>query len=125
MQRFLEILFGVDSEPWAEGGRWQLEYNALPTGDMALLMLVLLLVSAFGIWLLYRWEARFLRRRMRIFLSSLRMVILLAVVAMLTEPVVVLSKKEFVPSHLLVLLDTRSEERRVGKECRSRWSPYH
>ena len=23
------------------------------------------------------------------------------------------------------LLDTRSEERRVGKECRSRWSPYH
>ena len=24
----------------------------------------------------------------------------------------------------LVVL-TRSEERRVGKECRSRWSPYH
>src|SRR3712207_8067399 len=23
------------------------------------------------------------------------------------------------------LLPTRSEERRVGKECRSRWSPYH
>ena len=22
-------------------------------------------------------------------------------------------------------LRTRSEERRVGKECRSRWSPYH
>src|SRR6266568_5286327 len=24
-----------------------------------------------------------------------------------------------------LLLGTRSEERRVGKECRSRWSPYH
>ena len=24
-----------------------------------------------------------------------------------------------------VLLNARSEERRVGKECRSRWSPYH
>src|SRR2546430_4450313 len=24
-----------------------------------------------------------------------------------------------------VLLTMRSEERRVGKECRSRWSPYH
>ena len=24
-----------------------------------------------------------------------------------------------------VVLVTRSEERRVGKECRSRWSPYH
>ena len=23
------------------------------------------------------------------------------------------------------LIDPRSEERRVGKECRSRWSPYH
>ena len=23
------------------------------------------------------------------------------------------------------LMDFRSEERRVGKECRSRWSPYH
>ena len=23
------------------------------------------------------------------------------------------------------LWDNRSEERRVGKECRSRWSPYH
>ena len=22
-------------------------------------------------------------------------------------------------------MDSRSEERRVGKECRSRWSPYH
>src|SRR2546428_12425194 len=28
-------------------------------------------------------------------------------------------KADFTPT------DTRSEERRVGKECRSRWSPYH
>ena len=28
--------------------------------------------------------------------------------------------------HVLLAVDTtRSEERRVGKECRSRWSPYH
>src|SRR2546426_12641938 len=29
--------------------------------------------------------------------------------------------------HVRLLYDpeTRSEERRVGKECRSRWSPYH
>ena len=25
----------------------------------------------------------------------------------------------------IVQLKIRSEERRVGKECRSRWSPYH
>ena len=29
----------------------------------------------------------------------------------------------FKPSHRKLLY--RSEERRVGKECRSRWSPYH
>src|SRR2546428_10408532 len=28
-------------------------------------------------------------------------------------------------SNLLAALRERSEERRVGKECRSRWSPYH
>ena len=25
----------------------------------------------------------------------------------------------------MAMVDARSEERRVGKECRSRWSPYH
>ena len=24
-----------------------------------------------------------------------------------------------------IIVENRSEERRVGKECRSRWSPYH
>ena len=28
-------------------------------------------------------------------------------------------------SSLFVGIVVRSEERRVGKECRSRWSPYH
>ena len=37
------------------------------------------------------------------------------------EVAVHLVKSELVP--LTVLF--RSEERRVGKECRSRWSPYH
>ena len=29
------------------------------------------------------------------------------------------------PSEYKFNTTTRSEERRVGKECRSRWSPYH
>ena len=33
-----------------------------------------------------------------------------------------LFEKEF---YRIVNRTTRSEERRVGKECRSRWSPYH
>jgi len=31
----------------------------------------------------------------------------------------------FTQSELFHAAKTRSEERRVGKECRSRWSPYH
>ena len=30
-----------------------------------------------------------------------------------------------VPPQLALVSHRRSEERRVGKECRSRWSPYH
>ena len=29
------------------------------------------------------------------------------------------------PFFAIIISDDRSEERRVGKECRSRWSPYH
>ena len=29
------------------------------------------------------------------------------------------------PHGTLLMSQSRSEERRVGKECRSRWSPYH
>ena len=31
----------------------------------------------------------------------------------------------FPGTDLLLKPESRSEERRVGKECRSRWSPYH
>src|SRR5256885_3327690 len=31
----------------------------------------------------------------------------------------------FMASDSLLAINRRSEERRVGKECRSRWSPYH
>ena len=55
-------------------------------------------------------------------------------------PVIVVAAWLFGPSALLVIMGAtvgalaterafgpggRSEERRVGKECRSRWSPYH
>ena len=31
----------------------------------------------------------------------------------------------FLGTHTVAADGSRSEERRVGKECRSRWSPYH
>ena len=34
-------------------------------------------------------------------------------------------KSIFLKNNVDIKIVLRSEERRVGKECRSRWSPYH
>ena len=41
-----------------------------------------------------------------------------------TEFSMVTGEKKTVGTEITLFLN-RSEERRVGKECRSRWSPYH
>ena len=55
--------------------------------------------------------------------------VIVAVPATLTRTVadsdVVSDVAEIVPDLVLPGISVRSEERRVGKECRSRWSPYH
>ena len=38
---------------------------------------------------------------------------------------IIISNPPYVPLNEYKALQDRSEERRVGKECRSRWSPYH
>ena len=52
-----------------------------------------------------------------------------AVVGLVNEVLLVMSWVEAVEAVGVDLLQHislfRSEERRVGKECRSRWSPYH
>ena len=35
------------------------------------------------------------------------------------------TQKEALDARAAAIAEYRSEERRVGKECRSRWSPYH
>ena len=43
----------------------------------------------------------------------------------LLEYVALVNVRAFVPMSNVPAVIVRSEERRVGKECRSRWSPYH
>ena len=43
--------------------------------------------------------------------------------ALLEQEIVSHAKEKKLPYSLTI--SVRSEERRVGKECRSRWSPYH
>ena len=42
-----------------------------------------------------------------------------------TKPQSIISDDFIIPNHSGDHSAGRSEERRVGKECRSRWSPYH
>src|SRR5436190_5094488 len=108
MHRLLEILFGIKPAPWTEGGSWRLEWLALPRHDRMLMMLVGIGLSIWLVMFLYRREGRNLSFGMRAGLTALRMTVLVGVLAMLLEPVMVFSKKEMVPSNLLVLTD-RSE----------------
>src|SRR3712207_107933 len=65
-----------------------------------------------------------LRREARI-MASLHHPNLVTVLDMLTEDDDLYLVMEYVPGGTLSDILERSEERRVGKECRSRWSPYH
>ena len=38
---------------------------------------------------------------------------------------IMIAVMSFYPMIRAFIISLRSEERRVGKECRSRWSPYH
>src|SRR5258706_15962144 len=41
------------------------------------------------------------------------------------DPLFVRAGREMIPTARATELGSRSEESREGKECRSRWSPYH
>ena len=47
------------------------------------------------------------------------------VIGMLLIAIAVILKSAQLPVHGWLMQVMGSEERRVGKECRSRWSPYH
>ena len=52
-------------------------------------------------------------------------VFLLAIAMLITVPVLAHWSRRWPDCTGKIVTFTRSEERRVGKECRSRWSPYH
>jgi hypothetical protein len=105
MGAFWARLLGLEAPDWTAGGGWNVEWLALPNGDRALAVFVGGMAVAAVLWFLYRFEGRLLTRRWRAVLFSLRLAALAIATAMLLEPVLVLSKEEEVPSHLIVLVD--------------------
>ena len=48
-----------------------------------------------------------------------------SLIKLVRPDVLIVTEEAYTSEQLEQLSLTRSEERRVGKECRSRWSPYH
>ena len=59
----------------------------------------------------------------KMMISALPFVALVVLLAVFCG--IVSSKGYRLDMYIKIVFNERSEERRVGKECRSRWSPYH
>jgi len=104
---WLYWLLGLDESTVAgTDARWSLGLNARPEGPWAVAAIAAALLAIGGVWYLYRAEGRDLSRPVRLLLASLRLMILGLVAIMLLELVLVQTLTEYLPSRLLVLLDT-------------------
>jgi hypothetical protein len=106
MNDFWRWLFGIKQSPdLVEGGVWQLRCQALPEGGWAVAGVAAAIAAVALVWWLYRIEGRTIGPAMRSLMAVLRLVALTCVACMLVELVLVIVKKELVPSQLLVLID--------------------
>ncbi|WP_435010747.1 vWA domain-containing protein [Tundrisphaera lichenicola] len=106
MNRLWQILLGIDRSPGSVvGDGTRLEFAALPKGLAAVGLIVAVPALVALLWWLYRREARELRRGRRVAMVALRGVVLLALVAMLVEPVLITSRTETVRSRLAMVFD--------------------
>ena len=101
----LKYLLNVEPAPWTEGGEMRLGWLNLPQHDAALLLLLGVVAAAAAILYLYKREGRMLSRFARLSLAALRFLTLAGVLAMLLEPAIIFTKRETIPSRLLILVD--------------------
>lgn len=107
MNPYLKWLVGLRQLPQEAGeGRWHLEFHSLPQGLSAVLAIVAAVVAVIGVWWLYRREGRNLAVGPRLLLGALRLLALGCLAVMLSDLVLVIDRRERVPSNLLVLVDT-------------------
>ena len=106
MNSIWQRLLGMQRSPGAEAaGETRLEFTALPRGAVAVGVVLGAVALLAMLWWLYRRESRDLSPTKRVILVGLRTLTLLAVVAMLIEPVLISSHKETVKSRLAIVFD--------------------
>ena len=104
-QTVLRYLLNVEPAPWTQGGDVRLGWLNLPQHDYALFLLLGVVAAILAVHWLYRREGRMLPRWKRVVLVALRLLTLGGVLAMLLEPAIIFTKREMIPSRLLVLVD--------------------
>jgi hypothetical protein len=106
MNRIWQTILGLDRSPGSTvGDGSRLEFAALPRGLGVLVLVVLIPALAVLLWWLYRLESRDLSRGRRLALVGLRILVLMALAAMLVEPVLITSRRETVRSRLAMVFD--------------------
>ena len=107
MSRVWQTLLGSGGSPgdFAPGSETRLELTALPGVGGAAGLAAAAVALAWVFWRLYRRERRDLAPAKRALLVGLRMLVLLALAAMLVEPVLISTRRESVRSHLAVVVD--------------------
>ena len=105
MSQFWEFLFGIDRSTHMEGASWSLDWLNLPTSDGMLALLAVVVLGVIAVVMLYRWDAKKQRPAIRYGLTAVRLLLLLLALGMLLEPVLKLTKEEFIPSRVVVLVD--------------------
>jgi hypothetical protein len=112
MNNLSRYILGIDHSPGATAGAdMRLELAALPRGASGVVLVVGAIALVWLVARLYRWERRQLSRPRRALLVGFRAVTLLALAAMLAEPVLVASRREMVPSQLAVIVDDSESQR--------------
>src|ERR1700729_4199968 len=99
MDEFIRWILGITHSPdLVEGGSWALRFQALPEGTPGVGFSALAALAIAGVWWLYRLEGRVVSLPTRLAMVGLRLTVLACVAGMLLELVVVITKKEKVPS---------------------------
>ena len=106
MNRIFQTILGIERPKGAEAaGGSRLEFTALPQGATAVAILAGAIAFLCVVWWLYRHERPDLSKLKRALMAGLRAAVLLALAAMLIEPVLISSQRETVKSHLAIVLD--------------------
>ncbi|MBK8099167.1 MAG: hypothetical protein IPK26_18825 [Planctomycetes bacterium] len=106
MQEFLRWLASWKGITVEDGADLHFEFTRFPTGGLGLMVLLGCLLAVLFVTFIYRRDGKNLQGWQRLVLGTLRLLAVLAAIALLLEPNLVAVKRETRAGHTLLLVDT-------------------